>query len=75
MISVAVAALRSEGIGDPQAHLYLAVTDNLATLIISRAPFNTADLATLTATVELAAVHGYHASGDAACFLSHGGNP
>jgi hypothetical protein len=52
MISVAVAALRSEGIGDPQAHLYLAVTDNLATLIISRAPFNTADLATLTATVD-----------------------
>ncbi|MGB7010057.1 MAG: hypothetical protein WBD97_06575, partial [Pseudolabrys sp.] len=51
MVSVAVAALRSESIGDPQAHLYLAVTDNLATLIVSRAPFSTADLATLTATV------------------------
>jgi hypothetical protein len=52
MVSVVVAALRSEGIGDPQAHLYLAVTDNLATLIVSRAPFSTADLSTLTATVD-----------------------
>ena len=52
MVSVAVAALRSESIGDPQAHLYIAVTDNLATLIVSRAPFSTADLATLTATVD-----------------------
>ena len=51
MVSVVVAALRSESIGDPQAHLYLAVTDNLATLIVSRAPFSTADLATLDATV------------------------
>ena len=51
MVSVAVAALRNESIGDPQAHLYLAVTDNLATLIVSRAPFSTADLETLTATV------------------------
>jgi hypothetical protein len=50
--SLAVAALRSEGIRDPQAHLYLAVTDNLATLIVSRAPFSTADLKTLTATVD-----------------------
>jgi hypothetical protein len=52
MVSVAVAALRGEGIGDPQAHLYLAVTDNLATLIVSRAPFATAELATLTTTVD-----------------------
>ncbi|HET9688851.1 MAG TPA: hypothetical protein VFP79_16910, partial [Pseudolabrys sp.] len=52
MVSVVVAALRSEGIGDPQAHLYLAVTDNLATLIVSRAPFSAADLSTLTATVD-----------------------
>src|SRR5262245_23157891 len=52
MVSVAVAALRGEGIGDPQAHLYLAVTDNLATLIVSRAPFTTAELTTLTTTVD-----------------------
>jgi hypothetical protein len=52
MVSLAVAALRSEGISDPQAHLYLAVTDKLATLIVSRAPFSTADLTTLTATVD-----------------------
>src|SRR5262249_15598485 len=52
MVSVAVAALRGEGVGDPQAHLYLAVTDNLATLIVSRAPFTTAELTTLTTTVD-----------------------
>jgi len=52
MVSVAVAALRGEWISDLQAHLYLAVTDKLATLIVSRAPFSTADLTTLTATVD-----------------------
>ena len=52
MISVAVAALLSEGVSDPQAHLYLAATDNLATLIVSRTPFEAAELKTLTATVD-----------------------
>ena len=52
MVSVAVAALLSEGITDPQAHLYLAAADNLATLIVSRVPFGAAELATLTATVD-----------------------
>jgi hypothetical protein len=52
MVSLAVAALRTEGISDPQAHLYLAITDKLATLIVSRAPFTIADLTTLTATVD-----------------------
>jgi hypothetical protein len=52
MVSVAVAALLTEGISDPQAHLYLAVTGRLATLIVSHAPFGAAELSTLTATVD-----------------------
>jgi hypothetical protein len=52
MVSIAVAALLSEGISDPQAHLYLAIVDRLATLIVSRAPFSAAELASLTATVD-----------------------
>jgi hypothetical protein len=54
VVSVAAAALLSEGIGDPQAHLYLALQGNfqLATLLVSRAPFSAAELASLTATVD-----------------------
>jgi len=52
MVSLAVAALRSERISDPQTHLYLAVADKLATLIVSRAPFSAADVTTLTTTVD-----------------------
>ena len=57
MVSVAVAALLSEGISDPQAHLYLAATDNLATLIVSRAPFGAAELASLDRNRRQARVH------------------
>jgi hypothetical protein len=52
MMSVAVAALLEEGITDPKDHLYLAATGRLATLIVSRAPFTTEELATLDASVE-----------------------
>jgi hypothetical protein len=52
MVSVAVAALLTEGITDPQAHLYLAVAGRLATLIVSHAPFSAAELSTLSATVD-----------------------
>ena len=52
MMSVAIAALLDEGIADPRDHLFLAATDNLATLIVSRAPFTAAELASLTATID-----------------------
>jgi len=52
MMSVAVAAILSEGIPDPRDHLFLAATGNLATLIVSRAPFTAAELASLTATTD-----------------------
>ena len=51
MMSVAVAALLDEGISNPRDHLFLASTNNLATLIVSRAPFSAAELASLRATV------------------------
>ena len=50
MMSVAVAALLAEGIAEPRDHLFLAATDNIATLIVSHAPFTTVELASLTAT-------------------------
>jgi hypothetical protein len=52
MMCVAVAALLDEGISEPSDHLFLASTDNLATLIVSHAPFTAAELASLTATTE-----------------------
>jgi hypothetical protein len=51
MMSVAVAALLDEGIAEPRDHLFLAAADRLATLIVSRAPFTAAELASLTATI------------------------
>jgi hypothetical protein len=50
MMSLAVAILLGEGVADPREHLFLAATGNLATLIVSRAPFSGDELATLTAT-------------------------
>jgi len=52
MMSVAVAALLDDGIADPHDHLFLAATDRLATLIVSRAPFTAAELASLTASID-----------------------
>ena len=52
MMSIAVAALLEEGMADPSDHLFLAVTDQLATRIVSRAPFTAAELTSLTATVD-----------------------
>ena len=52
MMSVAVAALLDEGIADPREHLFLAAKDSLATLVVSRAPFTAAELATLTTTID-----------------------
>ena len=50
MLSLAMATLMDEHISNPREHIFLAAVDNLATLIVSRAPFTPAELATLTAT-------------------------
>jgi hypothetical protein len=50
MLSLAMANLMDEHISNPREHIFLAATDNLATLIVARAPFTPAELATLTAT-------------------------
>jgi hypothetical protein len=47
MLSVAVAALLEEGVSDPRDHLFMAVSNRLATLLVSRAPLTSAELASL----------------------------
>jgi hypothetical protein len=47
MISVAVAALTDLGVRDPQQHVFLAASGNIATLIVSRAPLGSDNLAIL----------------------------
>jgi hypothetical protein len=49
MLSLAMATLMDEGVSDPREHIFLAAVDDLATLIVSRAPFTPEELATLTA--------------------------
>jgi hypothetical protein len=50
MLSLAMTTLMDEHISNPRDHIFLAAVDNLATLIVARAPFTPAELATLTAT-------------------------
>jgi hypothetical protein len=50
LLSLAMATLMDEHISSPREHIFLAATENLATLIIARAPFTPEELATLTAT-------------------------
>jgi hypothetical protein len=50
MLSLAIAMLMDEQISNPREHIFLAAVDNLATLIVARAPFTAAELATLIAT-------------------------
>jgi hypothetical protein len=52
MLSLAMATLMDEHISNPRDHIFLAAVDNLATLIVARAPFTPEDLATLTATAK-----------------------
>lgn len=47
VISLAVATLLKLGVADPSQHLALITTDRISTLLLSRAPFRTADLAAL----------------------------
>jgi hypothetical protein len=49
MLSLALATLIEEHVSNPREHIFLAAVDNLATLIVARAPFTPAELATLTA--------------------------
>jgi hypothetical protein len=52
MLRLAMATLMDEHISNSSEHIFLAAVDNLATLIVSRAPFTQAELATLTATAD-----------------------
>jgi hypothetical protein len=55
MVSLAVAALLDMGAAAPQRHLFLATTDRIATLVVSRSPMAPADVAALeTAAARLA---------------------
>jgi hypothetical protein len=49
MLSLAMATLIGEHASDPRKHVFLAAVNNLATLIVARAPFTSEELATLTA--------------------------
>ena len=50
LMSLAVATLIDAGAGDPRAHLFVAASAPVATLIVSRAPFEADELATLRRT-------------------------
>ncbi len=52
IVSLAKATLFSLGVEDANAHVYLAATGRLSTIIVSRAPLSEADLATLNAESE-----------------------
>jgi hypothetical protein len=46
-LSLAVAALMEMGAAAPERHIFLAATGSIATIIVAREPFSTADLAAL----------------------------
>jgi spermidine synthase len=52
LLSLAAASLRDRGVTQPQTHLFLAGSWNLATLIVSAAPFSTDELARLRARTD-----------------------
>jgi hypothetical protein len=52
LISLATAALRGQGVTHPQAHLFLAASDRLATLIVGKSPFGSEDIAKLRSQAE-----------------------
>jgi hypothetical protein len=52
LVSLAAAALREEGVEQPRQHLFLARSENLATLIVARAPFTPNELAQLRAQTD-----------------------
>lgn len=52
MLSLAMATLMDEHISSPREHIFLAAVENLATLIVARAPFTPEELANLTAIAD-----------------------
>ena len=52
LISLASAALRNEGIAEPRSHLFVAATNNLATLIVAKSPFTSDELTRLRKATE-----------------------
>ena len=52
MLSLAMATLMDEHISSPREHIFLAAVDNLATLIVAKAPFGREELATLSTIAE-----------------------
>jgi hypothetical protein len=53
MLSLAVAALLELGMTEPERHIFLATSNNIATLIVSRQPFSPSDLTALNETISL----------------------
>jgi hypothetical protein len=52
LVSLAVATLRSNGISQPQQHVFLAANDYLATLVVSNEPYSATDVASLEKAAE-----------------------
>ncbi|MGG5818555.1 hypothetical protein [Falsiroseomonas sp. HW251] len=52
LLSLAMAALRDRGVAQPASHVYMAGSSNLATLIVSNAPFTGQELAVLDRRVQ-----------------------
>lgn len=51
MLSLAVAALLELGMTEPERHIFLATSNNIATLIVARQPFSPSDLTALNKTI------------------------
>ena len=51
ILSLAVAALLELGVSEPERHILLASSNNIATLIVARQPFSQNDLTTLNETI------------------------
>jgi hypothetical protein len=52
MLSLAIATLMDERVSSPREHIFLAAVNNLATLVVAKAPFTREELATLTAIAD-----------------------
>jgi hypothetical protein len=50
LLSLAATALRRSGVENPAAHIFLAASPNLATLLLSRRPLSSDDVTTLSRT-------------------------
>jgi spermidine synthase len=57
LLSLAAAALREEGVERPEAHLFMANSNALATLIVSKSPLTAEEIASLRARVDALQFH------------------